>query len=85
SHEEHIFEMIKIAKQKGITRLYLHAFLDGRDTPPRSAEKSIQKADKLLQDLNLGYIASVCGRYYAMDRDKRWDRVEKAYNALVNA
>lgn len=84
SHEEHIFEMIKIAKRKGVKRVYLHAFLDGRDTPPRSAEESIKKADKLLQDLNLGYIASVSGRYYAMDRDNRWDRVEKAYNSIAN-
>lgn len=84
SHEEHIFEIIKIAKRKGVKRVYLHAFLDGRDTPPRSAEESIKKADKLLQDLNLGYIASVSGRYYAMDRNNRWDRVEKAYNAIAN-
>ncbi|QEO56616.1 2,3-bisphosphoglycerate-independent phosphoglycerate mutase [Francisella marina] len=85
SHEEHIFEMIKIAKQKGVKKVYLHAFLDGRDTPPRSAEDSIKKTDKLLQGLEIGYIASVSGRYYAMDRDNRWDRVEKAYNAIVNA
>lgn len=85
SHEEHIFEMIKIAKQKGVKKIYLHAFLDGRDTPPRSAEESIKKADSLLQKLDVGYIASVSGRYYAMDRDNRWDRVEKAYNAVVNA
>ncbi|QIV96300.1 phosphoglycerate mutase [Allofrancisella inopinata] len=85
SHQEHIFEMIKIAKQKGVKRVFLHAFLDGRDTPPRSAKESIEKADKLLSSLGLGYIASVSGRYYAMDRDNRWDRVEKAYNTIVNA
>ncbi|XSZ46915.1 hypothetical protein ACP8HZ_06650 [Francisella noatunensis] len=77
--------MIKIAKQKGVKRVYLHAFLDGRDTPPRSAESSIKKTDDLLQKLNLGYIACVSGRDYAMDRDNRWDRVKKAYNAIVNA
>ncbi|AJC49259.1 2,3-bisphosphoglycerate-independent phosphoglycerate mutase [Allofrancisella guangzhouensis] len=85
SHQEHIFEIIKVAKQKGVKRVFLHVFLDGRDTPPRSARESIEKADKLLSDLGLGYIASVSGRYYAMDRDNRWDRVEKAYNTIVNA
>ncbi|QIV94251.1 2,3-bisphosphoglycerate-independent phosphoglycerate mutase [Allofrancisella frigidaquae] len=85
SHQEHIFQIIKIAKQKGVKRVFLHAFLDGRDTPPRSAKESIEKADKLLSSLGLGYIASVSGRYYAMDRDNRWDRVEKAYNTIVNA
>lgn len=85
SHENHILAAIKMAKAKGVKRLYLHAFLDGRDTPPRSAEESIVKTDALLKELDIGYIASVSGRYYAMDRDNRWDRVEKAYNAIANA
>lgn len=83
SHENHILAMIKLAHKEGAKRIYLHAFLDGRDTPPRSAKESLEKADKLLQDLNVGYIASICGRYYAMDRDNRWDRVELAYNLLT--
>jgi 2,3-bisphosphoglycerate-independent phosphoglycerate mutase len=85
SHQEHIFAAIKMAKDRGVKRVYLHAFLDGRDTPPRSAKKSIEATDKLLKELNIGHIASVSGRYYAMDRDNRWDRVEKAYNAIVEA
>ena len=84
SHENHIIAAIKMAKEKGIKKVYLHAFLDGRDTPPRSAEEPIKKAENLLKELNIGYIASVSGRYYAMDRDNRWERVEKSYNAIVN-
>ncbi|APC97289.1 2,3-bisphosphoglycerate-independent phosphoglycerate mutase [Francisella frigiditurris] len=85
SHEEHIFAAIKMAKDKGVKRVFLHAFLDGRDMPPKSAKESIEKADKLLQKLDLGYIATVSGRYYAMDRDNRWSRVEIAYDAIVNS
>ena len=85
SHQDHIFAAIKMAKDKGVKKVYIHAFLDGRDTPPRSAKESIDTTEKLLKDLNIGYIASVSGRYFAMDRDNRWDRVEKAYNAIVEA
>ena len=85
SHQEHIFAAIKMAKDKGVKKVYIHAFLDGRDTPPRSAKESIETTDALLKKLDIGYIASVSGRYYAMDRDNRWDRVEKAYNAIVEA
>ncbi len=85
SHEEHILAAIKLAAQKGCNKVYLHAFLDGRDTPPRSALPSLQKADALFEELNCGGTASIIGRYYALDRDNRWDRVEKAYNLLVNA
>ena len=85
SHEDHIMALINMAKEKGVKRVYLHAFLDGRDTPPRSAKESIDKVDGLLNNLRIGYIASISGRYYAMDRDNRWDRVEKAYNAIANA
>lgn len=85
SYQEHISAAIKMAKDRGVTKVYLHAFLDGRDTPPRSAKESIVEADQLLKKLDLGYIASVSGRYYALDRDNRWDRVEKAYNAMVEA
>jgi len=84
SHEEHIFSMLELAKEKGANKIYLHAFLDGRDTPPRSAEASLIKAQDKFQQLGCGQIASVIGRYYAMDRDQRWDRVELAYNLMVS-
>ena len=61
----------------------LHAFLDGRDTPPRSARASLEKAEALVERLGNGHVASICGRYYAMDRDRRWDRVSRAYRLLV--
>jgi 2,3-bisphosphoglycerate-independent phosphoglycerate mutase len=84
SHEDHIFAMLELAKEKGANKIYLHAFLDGRDTPPRSAEASLIKAQEKFQQLGCGQIASVIGRYYAMDRDQRWDRVELAYNLMVS-
>ncbi|MCV2884405.1 2,3-bisphosphoglycerate-independent phosphoglycerate mutase [Aestuariibacter sp. AA17] len=84
SHEDHIFQMLRLAAKLGVRKLYLHAFLDGRDTPPRSAESSLQKADALFADLGVGRTVSLVGRYYAMDRDERWDRVESAYNLLVD-
>jgi 2,3-bisphosphoglycerate-independent phosphoglycerate mutase len=83
SHEDQILEMIRFAHAKGVQKVYLHAFLDGRDTPPRSAEASIQRAEQLFAELGCGQVASVCGRYYAMDRDNNWDRVEPAYNLLA--
>ncbi|WP_462153828.1 2,3-bisphosphoglycerate-independent phosphoglycerate mutase [Pseudoalteromonas piscicida] len=83
SHEDHIVAAIKLAAERGAT-VYLHAFLDGRDTPPRSAQTSIEKMEALMQSLNCGRLASIIGRYYAMDRDNRWDRVESAYNLMVS-
>ncbi|CAM3729566.1 MULTISPECIES: 2,3-bisphosphoglycerate-independent phosphoglycerate mutase [Pseudoalteromonas] len=83
SHEDHIVAAIKLAAERGAT-VYLHAFLDGRDTPPRSAQASIEKMEALMQSLNCGRLASIIGRYYAMDRDNRWDRVESAYNLMVS-
>ena len=83
SHEEHIFAMLELAKSRGAKQIYLHAFLDGRDTPPRSAEQSLIKAQQKFAELGIGQIASIIGRYYAMDRDQRWDRVEQAYHLLV--
>lgn len=82
SHEDHIVAAIKLAAERGAA-VYLHAFLDGRDTPPRSAQASIEKIEALMQSLNCGRLASIVGRYYAMDRDNRWDRVELAYNLMV--
>ena len=83
SHEEQIFSLIGIAAGRGLSRIMLHAFLDGRDTPPQSARDSLQKAQALFDRLAVGQLASVCGRYFAMDRDHRWDRIERAYNLLV--
>lgn len=83
SHEQHIQAMIRLAHQQGVRRLLLHAFLDGRDTPPRSALASIAAMEQLMAELGVGRIASVVGRYYAMDRDKRWDRTERAYRLVV--
>lgn len=83
SHEDHIFSMIELASQRGANKVYLHAFLDGRDTPPRSAKASIIKAQDKFKTLGCGQVASVIGRYFAMDRDQRWDRVEAAYNLMT--
>jgi len=80
---EHILALIKFAGEKGIKKFYLHAFLDGRDTPPQSAIKFLEPIEAELKKYNLPPVATVSGRYYAMDRDNRWDRVEKAYNALL--
>ncbi len=84
SHEDHIFSMMELAKARGATKVYLHAFLDGRDTPPRSAHDSLQKAQDKFAELGNGQVASIIGRYFAMDRDQRWDRVEAAYNLMVD-
>ncbi len=83
SHEDHILAMIELAERAGASPIYLHAFLDGRDTPPRSAQASLEKLQAHFARSGSGQIASVIGRYYAMDRDKRWDRVEQAYNLLT--
>ncbi len=83
SHEDHINAMIDLAAQRGAKKVYVHAFLDGRDCPPRSAEPSLKKTAAKLEELGVGRIASICGRFYAMDRDKRWERVEDAYRLLT--
>ena len=89
SHEEHIFAMMEMAKNRGANKIYLHAFLDGRDTPPRSAKASLEKAQEKFSQLfenslGEGQVASIIGRYFAMDRDQRWERVEAAYDLLVS-
>ncbi len=84
SHEDHIFALIAHAAARGVTKVYLHAFLDGRDTPPKSAAASLARADAEFAKLGVGRTASIVGRYFAMDRDQRWDRVERAYNLLVH-
>ena len=83
SHEAQIFAMVEMAARAGVKNLYLHAFLDGRDTPPKSAKSSLEAADAKFAALGAGRTASICGRYYAMDRDKRWERVKTAYDLLT--
>jgi len=83
SHLDHFYAMLKIAKQCELKNVYIHPFLDGRDTPPKSALHFIEQLESHLKDIGVGKIASISGRYYAMDRDKRWPRVELAYNALT--
>ena len=80
---EHVLALIKLAADEGLTKVYLHAFLDGRDTPPQSACTYLQTVEDELKKYNLPPIATVIGRYYIMDRDNRWERVEKGYNALL--
>ncbi|MDX1370604.1 2,3-bisphosphoglycerate-independent phosphoglycerate mutase [Pseudomonas sp.] len=84
SHQDHLVAMAELAAQRGADKIYLHAFLDGRDTPPRSAQAFIELLDSTFARLGKGRIASLIGRYFAMDRDNRWDRVEQAYNLIVN-
>ena len=83
SHEQQIFAAVRLAAQRGAKKVYLHAFLDGRDTPPRSAGPSLEQAEALFAELGCGRVASITGRYYAMDRDNNWDRIEKAYELLT--
>ena len=85
SHEHHIFAMLELAHREGVPRVAVHAFLDGRDTPPQSAEPSLRALQALCDKLGNARIATVGGRYYAMDRDKRWDRVRRAWDAIVEA
>ena len=83
SHENHIFAMLEMAAKNGLSNVYLHAFLDGRDTPPRSAEQSLIALQNRCNSLGVGKIASIVGRFYAMDRDNRWERVQPAYELLT--
>lgn len=83
SHMKHLKALLKLAKKEGLDRVYVHAFLDGRDVLPKSAMKDLSELQKFMEDEKVGKIATVTGRYYAMDRDKRWDRIEKAYDALT--
>lgn len=85
SHESHTHALIELAAKLNINDLYLHLFLDGRDTPPKSAMDYLSRLEAQCDRYKTGKIASLIGRYYAMDRDKRWDRVEKAYNLIINS
>ncbi len=83
SHNEHLYALLKLAKKSNLDEVYIHCFLDGRDVPPASAKGYIEDLEDKLKEIGIGKIATVSGRYYAMDRDKRWERIKKAYNAML--
>ena len=83
SHNSHLYGLLELAKKAGLTKVYIHCFMDGRDVPPTSGKDFVEECANKLKEIGLGKIATVMGRYYAMDRDNRWDRVEKAYSAMV--
>lgn len=83
SHNTHLYGLLKLAKEEGLSKVYVHCFLDGRDVPPTSGADFVEELEKKMNEIGVGKIATVMGRYYAMDRDNRWERVEKAYSAIV--
>jgi len=83
SHIGHIYGLLELAKKNGLEKVYVHCFLDGRDTPPASGKSFVEALEAKMKELGVGKVASVSGRYYAMDRDNRWDRVNRAYDALT--
>lgn len=83
SHTEHLYGFLRLAAEAGLRKVFIHAFLDGRDTPPQSALEYLEDLEAKCAEIGIGRIATVSGRYYAMDRDRRWERVEKAYRAMV--
>ncbi len=83
SHNTHLYGLLELAKREGLTKVYVHCFLDGRDTPPTSGKGFVEELEAKMKEIGVGEIATVMGRYYAMDRDNRWDRVELAYKAMV--
>lgn len=84
SHNTHLYGLLEMAKREGVEKVYVHCFLDGRDTPPASGKEFVEALEAEMKKIGVGEIATVSGRYYAMDRDNRWDRVELAYNALTS-
>src|SRR2546428_7519712 len=85
SSQSHLYALLRLAKQRGVERVFVHCFLDGRDTPPSSAADYVAALQKKTEEIGGGQIATVVGRYYAMDRDRRWERTQRAYDLLVNA
>ncbi|MDD3428482.1 MAG: 2,3-bisphosphoglycerate-independent phosphoglycerate mutase, partial [Oscillospiraceae bacterium] len=83
SHNEHLYGLLHLAKQNGVKNVYVHCLLDGRDVPPKSGKDFVVELQNKMNEIGVGKVATVMGRYYAMDRDNRWDRVEKAYAAMV--
>ena len=84
SHIQHLFALLEMAKQEKVERVFVHCFTDGRDTPPNSGIDYVRQLQQKMRELGVGQIATLCGRYYAMDRDNRWERVERAYRAIVH-
>ncbi len=84
SHIQHLFALLEMAKRNKVERVFIHAFTDGRDTPPNSGLGFLQQLEKKMAELHVGQIATVSGRYYAMDRDNRWERIQRAYDAVVH-
>ena len=84
SHQNHLYGVLELAKRNGVENTFVHCFLDGRDTPPASAAGYINELENKMNEIGVGKIATISGRFYAMDRDKRWERIHKAYDALVN-
>ena len=83
SHNSHLYALLKLAKEQGLGRVYVHCFLDGRDVPPTSGAGYVEELQQKMAEIGVGRVATVMGRYYAMDRDNRWERIERAWNALV--
>ena len=83
SSQEHVYALLRMAKEKELRRVFVHCFLDGRDTPPESADRYVAALQEKCREMGIGEVATVVGRYYAMDRDKRWERIERAYRMLV--
>ena len=83
SHISHLYALLSLAKEEGLTDVFVHAFLDGRDSPPQSGLEFLRELEKKMDELGVGKLATVCGRFFAMDRDQHWERVEKAYQAIV--
>ena len=83
SHNTHLYALLELAKKENFDDVYIHAFLDGRDTPPECGDQYLKELESKIEEIGVGKIATIMGRYYAMDRDQRWSRVEKAYNAIV--
>ncbi len=83
SHNSHLFALVELAKKAGLEKVFIHCFMDGRDVPPTSGKDFIAELQQKLDEIGVGKIATISGRYYAMDRDNRWERVEKAYAAMV--
>src|SRR5713226_1857888 len=84
SHIQHLFALLEMAKQQKVEKVFVHCFMDGRDTPPNSGRDYVRQLQQKMRELGVGEIATLVGRYYAMDRDNRWERVELAYRALVH-
>src|SRR6516225_1898226 len=84
SHQNHLYALLRMAKQNGVDRVFVHAFMDGRDTLPTSGAGYLEQLQQKMREYNCGAIATVNGRYYAMDRDRRWERIAKAFAAMVH-